>query len=312
MFQSDPVIASLKRGKTRGITPTRPPGSADPELVWFIWLAAEFPDTPLTAQESARSSGFASTTPAADPGGKVPATRRCNRHVLRIADVLEARLGIFGETPPSPLPPRPPLRPPLPPSPEGVTNEDLERHHPPGDPAVRAEARRGLRVVRRPQMPLVAAPRSAIRRRRRSAWSSSPCRPSSTSSSASLRSTNSTPTRWRPRRSRWTTPSAASGTPSSAWTMGSTPESATRTATLCSTPSTVPDASCAGSPSGVRPDGATRVGPHSRAPGGALPPRLPHAGLCDLRPNPGVGVRRHHRAGHRLAVAAVMEEVCDA
>ena len=42
-----------------------------------------------------------------------------------------------------------------------MTREDLERHHPPGDPAVREEADRGLRVVRRP--PMHAASRRGVR-----------------------------------------------------------------------------------------------------------------------------------------------------
>ena len=43
---------------------------------------------------------------------------------------------------------------------KAVSREDLERHHPPGNPAVREEADRGLRVVRRP---LLHAPRRGVR-----------------------------------------------------------------------------------------------------------------------------------------------------
>ena len=170
MFQSDPIIAALKRGKTRGITPTPAcqGAGAFAELgPGLCSLGRMFPDTLITAQESAEVLGVCvDHTRRLIRERKLKATRRCNRHVLKLADVLDARLGVLGE--------------------KGVASEDLEHHHPPGDLAVREEADRGLRVVRRPQMHRRRIEEcDSAERTLRLVFTS--CRPSSTSSSASRR-----------------------------------------------------------------------------------------------------------------------------
>ena len=100
MIHLDPEIAAQKRGRTRGITPTRRARGQElsPSWFWFLWLAAQFPDTLITAQESAEVLGVCvDHTRRLIREGKLKATRRCNRHVLKLVDVLDARLGILGE-----------------------------------------------------------------------------------------------------------------------------------------------------------------------------------------------------------------------
>ena len=100
MIQLNKDIAALKRGKTRGITPTRRARGQElsPNWVFILLLGAMFPDMPLTAQEAAEALGICvDHTRRLIREKKIPATRRCNRHVLKISDVLEARLGVLGE-----------------------------------------------------------------------------------------------------------------------------------------------------------------------------------------------------------------------
>lgn len=100
MLQSEPIIATLKRGKTRGITASRRAKGAElsPNWVLILFLGAMFPETPLTAQESAEVLGICvDHTRRLIREKKLKATRRCNRHVLRISDVLDASLGVLGE-----------------------------------------------------------------------------------------------------------------------------------------------------------------------------------------------------------------------
>jgi len=69
-----------------------------PNWFWYLWLAARFPDTLVTAQEAAEVLGV--TVDHARRlirSRRLPATRRCNRHVLKLTAVLEARLGVLGE-----------------------------------------------------------------------------------------------------------------------------------------------------------------------------------------------------------------------
>ena len=143
-YYADPACQGAKLSLNSSLSVQAPRHHADPacqgagaqpQLGVGLAPRQDVPRHAITAQEAAEVLGVwcGSRPVALIRQKKIPATRRCNRHVLKyLADVLDARLGTSAR--------------------RAVAGENLERHHPPGDPAVRAEARRGLRVVRRPQM----------------------------------------------------------------------------------------------------------------------------------------------------------------
>jgi excisionase family DNA binding protein len=86
---------SFKRGRVRGCGPRK---RVNPHWREDLRLGAEHPGLLITAEEAADVLNVCGDhLRRMIREGKLKATRRNNRHVLKIVDVLDARLGVLGE-----------------------------------------------------------------------------------------------------------------------------------------------------------------------------------------------------------------------
>lgn len=91
---NESVVSALKRGKTRGVR-------KEP-LAWvkLLRFALDHPDTQIATEEAADVLGVCEDhVRRLVREGKLKAVRRRNRHVLRLFDVVDARLGVLAEKP---------------------------------------------------------------------------------------------------------------------------------------------------------------------------------------------------------------------